>query len=510
MHPGRSSAKHRRAGKVRQSDARHTRKGQRGGVGVGEGGGGNGVGRGVLADGVTHGVAHVVLHLRDRGGSGESGVLASGLIHVGLHRDGNLVLGLGVAKLVDGTGVRRDLLHREGVGLGASRVRIVDLGEVLFGERDTAKGCHDVVDLGGARYGSDGNSRRIKLRCAILICPRSLDAELERHIVFAVLRPIHVTNRLDHRDLHGRGGERIGDVRVAALVESRLFVLGPLNGAVLIGHRELVTRVVQVVAKRSLGLNKRIRARQQALERELARRGVGVCPRGIARSRLVAHLVDHGPGLVGRTIGVLFLGELPLRTRQFVFCVVLRHLGPRHRTGDLGVRDGTRSVGRVERMPRSVRIHVTLNIVDRLTSIFHGGVVNLVRNLVTLRRRHLFDVIRECRVRIRDLRTRIGLLIQIVELKLAMNRSVIICATVRHRHDSVIARDSILDRTIDSPRGTRKRRLAVRSVNLAPRNGRAVRCIRPGPREVVTLLIHIDDGSRVTLTKCCGNLRAVH
>ena len=39
MHPGRSSAKHRRAGKVRQSDARHTRKGQRGGVGVGEGGG---------------------------------------------------------------------------------------------------------------------------------------------------------------------------------------------------------------------------------------------------------------------------------------------------------------------------------------------------------------------------------------------------------------------------------------------------------------------------------------
>ena len=40
MHPGRSSAKHHRAGKVRQSDARHTRKGQRGGVGVGEGGGG--------------------------------------------------------------------------------------------------------------------------------------------------------------------------------------------------------------------------------------------------------------------------------------------------------------------------------------------------------------------------------------------------------------------------------------------------------------------------------------
>ena len=38
MHPGRSSAKHRRAGKVRQSDARHTRKGQRGGVGIGEGG----------------------------------------------------------------------------------------------------------------------------------------------------------------------------------------------------------------------------------------------------------------------------------------------------------------------------------------------------------------------------------------------------------------------------------------------------------------------------------------
>ena len=27
VHPGRSSAKHRRAGKVRQSDARHTRKG---------------------------------------------------------------------------------------------------------------------------------------------------------------------------------------------------------------------------------------------------------------------------------------------------------------------------------------------------------------------------------------------------------------------------------------------------------------------------------------------------
>ena len=40
MHPGRSSAKHRRAGKVRQSDARHTRKGQRCGVGVGEGGSG--------------------------------------------------------------------------------------------------------------------------------------------------------------------------------------------------------------------------------------------------------------------------------------------------------------------------------------------------------------------------------------------------------------------------------------------------------------------------------------
>lgn len=47
MHPGRSSAKHRRAGKVRQSDARHTRKGQRGGVGVGEGGDG-GVGEVVV------------------------------------------------------------------------------------------------------------------------------------------------------------------------------------------------------------------------------------------------------------------------------------------------------------------------------------------------------------------------------------------------------------------------------------------------------------------------------
>ncbi len=42
--------------------------------------------------------------------------------HDGRHRDGNLVLGLGVAELIDGTGGGRDLLQRVGVGLLPRRV----------------------------------------------------------------------------------------------------------------------------------------------------------------------------------------------------------------------------------------------------------------------------------------------------------------------------------------------------------------------------------------------------
>ena len=356
---------------------------------------------------LAKGVAHVVLHLRNGGRGGKTGVLASGLIHDGLHRDGNLVLGLGVAELIDGTGGRRDLLHRVGVGLGVIFIGACFSGQVRLVERHGAKGRRDVVELGGiglpclwgnrnlGRFGHGG------FGC---IVTRSLDAELERHIfVFIALRPVRIANRFGHRDLHGRSGKGVGNVDVVP-VNRRALSLGPRDETVLVGHRELINRGVQVVAKRSLGLNKRVRTRQQTLERELARRGVGVCPRGIARSRLVALPVDHGPGLVGRTIGVLFLGELPLRTRQrSVFCVVLRHLGPRHRTGDPGVGNGTRGVI-LERNQQVVvrRIHITLNIVHLLAGIVHGCVVDGVRLLVALRRCHLFDVVGKGRVHIRN------------------------------------------------------------------------------------------------------------
>ena len=96
---------------------------------------------------LTQGVTHVILHLRDRGGGGEAGVLT--IVPGNLHRDGNLVLGLGVAELIDGTGGGRDLLYRVGVGLGVVVIGACFSGQVRHVERDRAKGRRDVVEPGG-------------------------------------------------------------------------------------------------------------------------------------------------------------------------------------------------------------------------------------------------------------------------------------------------------------------------------------------------------------------------
>ena len=221
-------------------------------------------------------------------------------------------------------------------------------------ERHGAKGRRDVVGLGGVGLpccGCNGEVCRVRNGHVGCVIPRSLDVEVERNVFPAgILRTVRITDGLSHRDFHGRGGERIGDVR-SALNNARFLSLGPRNGTVRLGHRELVGCLVQLVAKRRLGLRERVRARQQTLELELAIGGIRICPL-VADSFRIRIVINHSQGCSVRnfgTIGILYLGKRPLGTSQrSVSRVALLNLGPRHRTGDLGVGDGARGVGIIE------------------------------------------------------------------------------------------------------------------------------------------------------------------
>ena len=202
-------------------------------------------------------------------------------------------------------------------------------------------------------------------------------------------------------------------------------------------------------------------------------------------------------------IGILDLGKRPLGTWQrSMRRVVLLHLGPRHRTGNLGVGDGAPRTGNLV----AVCAHVA-HKVEFIARVEHLRGIDRIGKLVALRRLSLANVVREVVFVIRV--ANIGLLVQVVELNGANGRIGVILAVIHNGDDTFLILPCIVLSRVDGPLGTRER-FVVRRIDLAPRNGGAAGRVGTGPREVVTLLVHVDDGSRVTLTKLCGNLRAVH